>query len=208
VVRPRCLLLDEPLSNLDARLRLEMRGEIRRICKEFGLTAIYVTHDQKEALSIADRMAVLESGHIRQTGSPSDIYRHPESRFVADFMGETNFLDGTVVECSGGELVVETPLGKLHARSNRSMAFAAAERVLLSIRPESWTLQTVQSPVNSVAGKLGERMYLGETAQYHFATASVGLKIYELNPRFVDLSAERQVFATVAAEDVVVLPHS
>jgi hypothetical protein len=88
------------------------------------------------------------------------------------------------------------------------MAFAAAERVLLSIRPESWTLQTAQSPVNSVAGKLGERMYLGETAQYHFATASVGLKIYELNPRFVDLSAERQVFATVAAEDVVVLPHS
>ena len=84
VIRPRCLLLDEPLSNLDARLRLEMRGEIRRICKEFGLTAIYVTHDQKEALSIADRMAVLEGGHIRQVGTPADVYRQPQSRFVAD----------------------------------------------------------------------------------------------------------------------------
>ena len=94
VIRPRCLLLDEPLSNLDARLRLEMRAEIRRICKEFGLTAMYVTHDQKEALSIADRMAILEGGHIRQTGPPAQIYRHPISRFVADFMGETNFLDG------------------------------------------------------------------------------------------------------------------
>src|SRR5215218_2911793 len=77
VIRPRCLLLDEPLSNLDTKLRVEMRGEIRRVCKEFGLTAIYVTHDQKEALSISDRMAVLDSGRILQVGTPDTVYRRP-----------------------------------------------------------------------------------------------------------------------------------
>src|SRR5207248_2670020 len=77
VIRPRCLLLDEPLSNLDAKLRLEMRAEIRRVCKESGLTAIYVTHDQKEALSIADRIAVLDSGRVRQIGRPGEVYRRP-----------------------------------------------------------------------------------------------------------------------------------
>jgi iron(III) transport system ATP-binding protein len=208
VVRPRCLLLDEPLSNLDARLRLEMRGEIRRICKEFGLTAVYVTHDQKEALSIADRMAVLDGGHIRQTGRPSEIYRQPASRFIADFLGETNFLEGSIVERSGPALVVETTLGRLHAKSDSSTLPAAGERVLLSIRPESWTLQTARATVNSIAGKLTERMYLGETAQYQFNAGAFTLKIYELNPRFVDLSTEREVFATVSPEDVVILPHS
>ncbi|MEZ5434998.1 MAG: ABC transporter ATP-binding protein [Verrucomicrobiales bacterium] len=88
VVRPRCLMLDEPLSNLDAKLRVEMRSEIRRICKEFGLTAIYVTHDQKEALSIADRIAVLDAGKFAQIGRPEDIYRNPHSAYVASFIGK------------------------------------------------------------------------------------------------------------------------
>jgi len=79
VVQPRCLLLDEPLSNLDSRLRAEMRGEIRRLCKEFGLTAIYVSHDQKEALSIGDRVVVMDAGKIRQAGAPLEMYRRPQS---------------------------------------------------------------------------------------------------------------------------------
>src|SRR5450432_1287371 len=92
VIRPRCLLLDEPLSNLDAKLRLEMRTEIRRVCKEFKLTTVYVTHDQKEALSIADRMAILESGHILQVGTPRDVYKRPQCKVVANFIGETDFI--------------------------------------------------------------------------------------------------------------------
>ena len=96
VIRPRALLLDEPLSNLDAKLRLEMRAEIRRVCKESRLTAIYVTHDQKEALSISDRMAILESGKIAQIGRPEEVYRRPRSRVIADFIGETNFIAGTI----------------------------------------------------------------------------------------------------------------
>ena len=87
VIEPQCLLLDEPLSNLDAKLRLEMRTEIRRICKEAGLTAIYVTHDQKEALSIADRLAILDQGHLLQVGAPQDVYTRPKTRFIAQFIG-------------------------------------------------------------------------------------------------------------------------
>src|SRR3954470_128683 len=87
VIRPRCLLLDEPLSNLDAKLRLEMRTEIRRVCKEFKLTTVYVTHDQKEALSISDRMAILDGGRVRQVGTPRDVYRRPTCALVANFIG-------------------------------------------------------------------------------------------------------------------------
>ena len=93
-VRPDALLLDEPLSNLDAKLRLEMRSEIRRICKEFGVTAVYVTHDQKEALHLADRMAIMEKGVISQIGTPRDVFRSPRTATVAAFIGEANFLPG------------------------------------------------------------------------------------------------------------------
>lgn len=96
-IHPKCLLLDEPLSNLDAKLRIEMRTEIRRICKEFKLTTVYVTHDQTEALSIADRMAIFSKGHIEQIGTPIEVYKRPQNRFVAHFLGETNFIPGTVL---------------------------------------------------------------------------------------------------------------
>ncbi len=168
VIRPRCLLLDEPLSNLDAKLRLEMRGEIRRICREANLTAIYVTHDQKEALSIADRMAILEGGRIRQAGTPGEVYRHPVSPFVAEFMGETNFIPGHVLDSAGGSVRIETALG-IFTSASEAAAWAAAQNVTLSIRPESWTLSTAAPAGNSVAGRLRDRSYLGEMAQYQFA---------------------------------------
>ncbi len=207
VIRPRCLLLDEPLSNLDARLRLEMRAEIRRICKESGLTAIYVTHDQKEALSIADRMAVMEAGHIRQTGTPAEVYRHPHSRFVADFMGETNFIEGKVRAADGGALMVETALREFAAKpGGNGWHPRAGENCTLSIRPESWRLSVEAGAQNSVAGRLTERVYLGEMAQYRFAAGEHSLKVFELNPRFVELSPERELFASVEPEDVIALP--
>ncbi|MHA3770634.1 ABC transporter ATP-binding protein [Verrucomicrobiota bacterium sgz303538] len=206
VIRPRCLLLDEPLSNLDAKLRLEMRSEIRRVCREAGLTAIYVTHDQKEALSIADRMAVLEGGHIRQLGSPAQLYRHPQSRFVADFMGETNFLEGRVAEVSNRTAMVETPFGPFTAEFGDA-GLSSGESVTLSVRPESWRLRTEKPERNMIAGRLRERIYLGEMAQYRLAPANGGpeLKIFELNPRFVDTDSERELYVTVSPEDVVVL---
>src|SRR5215216_4095470 len=112
VIRPRCLLLDEPLSNLDAKLRLEMRTEIRRVCKEFKLTTVYVTHDQKEALSIADRMAILESGRILQIGTPRQIYRRPARKTVAHFIGETDFVQGKVLGVDDTRITVATDIGQ------------------------------------------------------------------------------------------------
>jgi iron(III) transport system ATP-binding protein len=137
VIHPQCLLLDEPLSNLDAKLRLDMRTEIRRICKEAGLTAIYVTHDQKEALSIADRLAVLRDGRIEQVGTPLDVYRHPANRFVANFIGETNFVEGTVTG-GGAALELDTPVGTIRASlPPSSPPLTQGQRVTLSLRPEA-----------------------------------------------------------------------
>ena len=207
VIRPRCLLLDEPLSNLDTKLRIEMRTEIRRVCKESGLTAIYVTHDQKEALSIADRLAIMEAGHIRQVGRPAEVYRTPHSRFVADFMGETNFLDGRVVSVREGRVTVQTALRTFEASvGGNGWEPQAGDAATLSIRPESWKLGVDAAAVNAVGGRLGERVYLGEMAQYRFVNGAQALKICELNPRFVESSPERELHAAVEPEDVVALP--
>lgn len=208
VIRPRCLLLDEPLSNLDAKLRLEMRGEIRRICREASLTAIYVTHDQKEALSIADRMAVLEAGHVRQIGTPAEVYRRPATRFVADFMGETNFLPGKVLDVTEGLARVESPLGIFEAALDGTAA-RAGDAVTLSIRPEAWKLGTEQPGRNRIRGKLRERVYLGEMAQYRFAPSADPaheLKIFELNPRFVNTGSDEELYASADPSDIVLLP--
>jgi iron(III) transport system ATP-binding protein len=207
VIRPRCLLLDEPLSNLDAKLRLEMRAEIRRICKESKLTAVYVTHDQKEALSIADRLAVLESGSVRQVGRPADIYRSPISRFVADFMGETNFIDGRVQAVEAEKVIVDTAHGVLAAQVPRGGIMPkAGDPCTLSIRPESWRLGDSPSATNSVPGHIRTCIYLGETAEYEFAVPGGVLKIYELNPRFVG-RGDTELHASVSPEDVVLLPR-
>ncbi|MFQ6099185.1 MAG: ABC transporter ATP-binding protein, partial [Armatimonadota bacterium] len=106
VIEPDVLLLDEPLSNLDARLRLQMREEIRRIHREVGITAIYVTHDQEEALSMADRLAVMNDGRIEQVGTPREVYTRPANEFVAGFIGDTNFIDGVVRAVEGETVTV------------------------------------------------------------------------------------------------------
>lgn len=204
VIRPRALLLDEPLSNLDTKLRIEMRGEIRRICKEAGLTAIYVTHDQKEALSVGDRIAVMEAGHIRQAGPPAEVYRRPLTKFVADFMGETNFIDGTVAAVDGAYVRVDTALRQFTATAHGWLP-ATGQRVTLSMRPEAWRLGVEPSAPNSICGKIHERVYLGEMAQYRFRSAESLLKIYELNPRFVFESDNREITASIDPDDVVVL---
>jgi iron(III) transport system ATP-binding protein len=206
VIRPRCLLLDEPLSNLDARLRLEMRTEIRRVCKEFKLTTVYVTHDQKEALSVSDRMAVMEGGHILQVGSPQEIYRRPARRTVADFIGETNFIAGRLAALSQGRATVATDIGEFQGViGDASSQPAVGSAVTVSVRPECWTISPGQPPDNFVRGRIGKSVYLGENAQYDFVSGSTTLKILELNPRFVDVSDAKEVFASVQPEDVVVL---
>ena len=187
VIEPQCLLLDEPLSNLDANLRLEMRGEIRRICKEAGLTAIYVTHDQKEALSIADRIAVLDQGRLLQTGAPEEVYRRPLNRFVASFIGETSFVEGVVQSMQNGMAEVQTVAGVWRVRLHDSgSAPASGAQVWLSIRPEMVQLHAEQAPggVNQFAAVLHDTVYLGEVAQHSAELpGGITLKALETRPR-------------------------
>lgn len=188
VVRPDALLLDEPLSNLDAKLRLEMRSEIRRICRASKLTAIYVTHDQKEALSIADRMAVLNKGVIEQIGPPQELYLRPKNKFTANFMGETNFIEGEVRTASNGYVAVNTPIGEVQGVAG-SPNLAAGSRVTVSVRPESVRLRNgVAAAANHFSGMLHDTIYLGEVAQHVVSVGpqkSHSLRVFELNPKVV-----------------------
>lgn len=206
VIRPRCLLLDEPLSNLDAKLRLEMRAEIRRVCKEFKLTTVYVTHDQKEALSISDRMAILENGHILQVGAPQEVYRRPTRKTVAHFIGETDFIEGKLVGMEGEDAFVDTAIGRFRGiLGDPATKPTVGSDVTLSIRPECWSLREQPAEENSITGRIGASVYLGEVAQYEFLTGAHTLKVYELNPRYLSAGGEKDLYAHVEPRDVVVL---
>ncbi|MFF2452777.1 ABC transporter ATP-binding protein [Isoptericola sp. NPDC058082] len=134
VLEPSLVLMDEPLSNLDAKLRLDMRTEIRRLHQELGLTTIYVTHDQEEALSLADRLVVLREGRVQQIGAPDDLYDHPRNWHVADFMGYRNILAGTL----GGEGAVRVGGLTLHGRTVGDVA--AGDEVRVAVRPDDLTV--------------------------------------------------------------------
>jgi iron(III) transport system ATP-binding protein len=211
VIRPRCLLLDEPLSNLDAKLRLEMRTEIRRVCKEHQLTTVYVTHDQKEALSICDRLAVLDAGEVLQVGTAREVYRRPNCSKVAHFIGEADSLPGRIERVDGERITVQTAVGSFEGLlGNPGSPVAPGAAVQVTIRPESWTLSgSPRSGANSVAGRIGVSTYLGEVAQHEFIprdNPGGPLKVLELNPRLRDPGAERDLHLTVDSEDVIVLP--
>ncbi len=206
VIRPQCLFLDEPLSNLDAKLRLEMRAEIRRVCKEYELTAVYVTHDQKEALSISDRLAVMDAGKVLQVGTPWEVYRRPASEIVAGFIGETNLIEGVVRYIGGGMASVETALGEFQGvLSGEHEEFETGNQVALSIRPECWRLERFRDETNSVGGRIEGSVYLGEVSQHEFVSNEHPIKILELNPRFAGGSVKQDLFASVDPEDVVIL---
>jgi iron(III) transport system ATP-binding protein len=208
VIRPRCLLLDEPLSNLDASLRHSMRDEIRRVCKEFQLTAVYVTHDQKEALAVGDRIAVMKGGKILQIGTPLDIYRQPRSRAVAAFIGETNLLSGTVKGSSPDEVHVDTAVGDIVADRQPGHDFRAGMAVWVSLRPECFSLasRASSSRVNALSGVIESTAYLGEIAEHRFRAKGEMLRIYELNPR-PDLGAGEAHIAVIAPADVTLVPN-
>lgn len=209
VIRPKCLLLDEPLSNLDAKLRLEMRSEIRGICKEHGLTAIYVTHDRDEALSMADRIAIMESGKIAQLGTPAEIYRNPATRMVAEFIGETNFIEGRTLRVSSrvGFYDVETPCGQFRGRTNdTSWQPSPGQPVILSIRPEALTFANLTDSPNRFTGQIIDTTYLGATAQYLLQVqGGPVMKVCEINPQHVRPPSAEETRAMAAMNDVVIL---
>ncbi len=204
-VNPDCLLLDEPLSNLDAKLRHEMRSEIRRICKSSGITTIYVTHDQKEALSVADRIAVMRDGRVAQVGAPSDLYHRPLSSFVADFIGETNLLRGRVIERDGQTVRVQTQAGIIRASAGEN----APGDVVVSIRPEQMRLKTSAGAssvdgVNVLQGKTVETTFLGEVSEHVLAVNGQRLKVVSTPPMF---QPPEEMQIEFDARDAVVLPE-
>jgi ABC-type Fe3+/spermidine/putrescine transport system ATPase subunit len=221
VIEPRLLLLDEPLSNLDARLRLELRDEIRRIHHETGLTMVYVTHDQKEALSLADRIAVMHQGRVAQLGPPQEVYSRPASRFVAEFLGDTNFLDGVIAEIgAAGRCLAETPLGVLSAVS-RPGNVNSGDKVLCSLRPEALRLTAAtadistarpseretmgQVPHNRISAIVQQVTFLGEVNYVHLLAGKTKLLALALPSERQSWQAGDHVMVTVEPEQVVVM---
>ena len=209
VVRPRCLLLDEPLSNLDAKLRHSMRDEIRRICKEHGLTALYVTHDQKEALAVADRIGVMRAGKILQVGTPREIYRRPRSAAVATFVGATNLIEGRVAQVNGEGATVDTPLGRWVAAPDDAFAPAVGATVWLSVRPETFRWRVDAGRPNVLRGTRESVVYLGELAEHRVRVGARELSVFELNPTAGGSATDGggEVALQVDSSDVVLLPH-
>ena len=170
VMEPRLLLLDEPLSNLDAKLRERMRFELKRLQRELGITTVYVTHDQSEALALSHSIAVMNKGRIEQIGAPREIYERPANQFVADFIGSTNFLEGTVSGADGapGFYRVRCELGELKAQAHE--ALKPADKVVLSVRPEDIHLSESRPQGENVwQGTVDQKVFLGEFADFQVA---------------------------------------
>ncbi len=174
VTRPKVLLMDEPLSNLDARLREEMRIELRKIASSIGVTSLYVTHDQAEALSLGDKICVMKDGEIQQIGTPHDVYSNPPNRFVAEFVGEMNFIKGKVT--APGQ--VDSPLGLRACTLPPGCQVGSA--VTLAIRPHHLDLSertNGHAPSGSPEGTVVSRTYLGDATLYELQLSDITLQI-------------------------------
>lgn len=174
VIEPPILMLDEPLSNLDLKLREEMRVELRRLQRELGVTAVYVTHDQTEALSLSSRIAVMHAGRVEQVGTPEEIYHRPASRFVATFIGTANLLPGTVKErLPEGRLRIETGLGLLACPAD-DRELQAGDRVMVFLRPEDIQLPELAARFRAT---VEDRVFLGDAAEYVLRAGGERLRV-------------------------------
>ena len=203
VIKPGCLLLDEPLSNLDAKLRLEMRAEIKRIHSETAVTTIYVTHDQKEALSMAERLAVLLDGRVVQVGGPDEVYRRPANDFVAAFVGETNLIAGTIRDVRAGAALVETSVGGVRGVIAAFRGARPGGRCLVSVRPEDIVVSEAPASENSIEGRVVSYTFLGEVGQYVFAAGAQELKVLVAAPSGA-FSGRERLYLTFPQEKVLV----
>ena len=176
VVEPGVLLFDEPLSNLDAKLRVQMRTEIRRIQQQLGITAVYVTHDQSEAMSISDQIILMKSGVIAQMGSPMEIYYKPNSEFVADFIGECNFLKGKVVSSGNNVTLVQLPEGQ--AKGSSDKIYEPGSEVEIVVRPESILI----SDEGMLPCKVELSCFMGSYQNYHVRVGDTLVKITDNCP--------------------------
>jgi len=212
VIEPRLLLLDEPLSNLDAKLRIQMRHELVRIQKDLGITSIYVTHDQEEALTLSTRIAVMAKGNVVQVGSPKEIYENPKSQEVADFVGTSNFFSAKVIEITKDRVRVRTEEGFLLIVGAQDIgSIAIGSNLLLNIRPESLQIlypHEIPSDENGMEGIVRSSAYLGSLVQYEVEiSGGKKVKVNMVNPRKKALFQDGEgVSLTFSSEDVVTIP--
>ncbi len=188
---PTCLLLDEPLAALDRKLRREMQIELQTLQRDVGITFILVTHDQEEALSMSDNICIMRDGHIVQSGSPRELYDEPTSRYVADFVGKTNFFDGTVSSTSGRTVSVRSPTGEVLAGAQPKGAspLANGNTACVAVRPEMISMVAGGEPVDSnniaIQGEVMNRIFLGEHSEYLVATEGYG-DVMVLSPKYIE----------------------
>jgi iron(III) transport system ATP-binding protein len=205
VRKPTLLLLDEPLSNLDAKLREQMRVELKRLQRTLGVTTVYVTHDQSEALALSDEIAVFNSGRIVQRGSPQEIYRRPKTQFVADFVGSANFLSGTVAGQTAGLVTVDTPQGTF--RCVFADPVQPGQAAMVTVRPEDLTLSETSpgETMNVFKGKVAHRVFLGEVTDY-LVDLDNGREVRARVAHETDFPVGRMVNVSVAPQKCVGLP--
>ncbi|HYH02406.1 MAG TPA: ABC transporter ATP-binding protein [Bacillota bacterium] len=208
VYEPKILLLDEPLSNLDAKLRVYMREEIRKVQKKAGITTVYVTHDQEEALSISDYIAVMHGGRISQLGKSYDIYEKPSSVLVADFIGKANFLD---VEIRGNEadtfqVALEGSDIRVASAQGEADSFSQGKQAILFFRPEKVSLATQPVEGKSIQCNITHILYLGETVRYTVKLASGKEVNVSLNRRIESLTEGSTGYLVLNATDGILFP--
>jgi iron(III) transport system ATP-binding protein len=204
VVEPDTLLLDEPLSNLDAKLRERMRLELKALQRRTHITFVYVTHDQGEALALSDRIAVLHKGRLQQYGTPREVYARPANRVVADFMGLVNLLPATVLEAHGDTGVVAA--GPLRLRVSLPQGTGTRDRVDLAIRPENIRINAPDGTAEGAApARVAERSYLGNLSEY-YVTLEGGLRLRVQAPAHADFPIDSAVQIAIDAEQVSAFP--
>jgi len=210
VVQPRVLLLDEPLSNLDARLRAQMRIELLKLQRDLGITTVYVTHDQEEALALSTRIAVMSAGAVVQEGTPREIYEAPRQRFVAEFVGASNLLAGEVRRATGDSVAVATELGPEVRVASPDPGTRPAGRVLLTIRPEAMDLLPREDPAdgrNRLEAKVLASAFQGAAIEYEVEAGGVSLRARVTNPKGKRLFQRGELVAIAfAPEDVGIVP--
>ena len=198
VNKPEVLLLDEPLGALDLKLRKEMQLELKTLQREVGITFIYVTHDQEEALTMSDRIAVMSKGVALQVGKPDEIYERPATKFVADFIGETNFLNGVVKAQNGNLVEVEIEgTGTLYIESSRT--FTNGQQVSVAVRPEKLRLNSERSGDNNLKGRVEEVIYIGTDT--HFGVRFGGGQ--KVRVRAQNIAYTNEEFANTGDEVIV-----
>lgn len=203
VMEPKVLLLDEPLSNLDAKLREQMRTEIREIQQRLGITSVYVTHDQIEAMSLSDRIVVMNEGQVEQIGTPQEVYRKPRTSFVANFIGRTNFVTGKVVGVEDGRLVVEA-LGSVLYVPQPDVPRQSGDQVQMVVRPDAIRLRDGEGQFRAMVRR---STYLGSQVEYQIEVAGQPLIVVESDPRhIVVFEPGSKVGADFLAETIYVLP--